>query len=101
MARVLALETGFLRSTSTFDRLRHLREALPDLQREEKALLGAFTTLSDMHLRSQMQAAETGEVPSDLIDPNELHRSQQNLLKETFKKVDKVQQSLQGRYERS
>lgn len=100
MARVLALEAGFLRSTSTFDRLRHLREALPDLQREEKALLGAFTTLSDMHLRSQMQAAETGEVPSDLIDPNELHRSQQNLLKETFKKVDKVQQSLQNRYER-
>ncbi len=100
MARVLALETGFLRSTSTFDRLRHLREALPDLEREEEALLGAFATLSDMHLRSQMQAAETGEFPSDLIDPNELHRSQQNLLKETFKKVDKVQQSLQNRYER-
>ena len=100
MARVLALETGFLRSTSTFDRLRHLREALPDLQREEKALLGAFATLSDMHLRAQMQAAETGEVPSDLIDPNGLHRSQQNLLKETFKKVDKVQQALQNRYER-
>ena len=100
MARVLALESGFLRSTSTFDRLRHLRDSLPDLEREEKALLGAFATLSDMHLRAQMQAAETGEFPSDLIDPNELHRSQQNLLKETFKKVDKVQQSLQNRYER-
>lgn len=100
IARALALETGYLRSTSTFDRLRHLREALPDLQREEKALLGAFATLSDMHLRSQMQAAETGEVPNDLIDPTGLHRSQQNLLKETFKKVDKVQQALQNRYER-
>ncbi len=100
MARVLALETGHLRSTNTFHRLRHLRESLPDLEREEKALLGAFTTLSDMHLRAQMQAAETGVTPSDLIDPNALHKSQQNLLKETFKKVDKVQQALQNRYER-
>ena len=100
IARVLALETGYLRSTNTFDRLRHLREARPDLEREEKALLGAFATLSDMHLRAQMQAAETGVTPSDLIDPNGLHKSQQNLLKETFKKVDKVQQALQDRYER-
>lgn len=100
LARVLALEAGYLKSTNTFDRLRHLREAMPDLEREEKALLGAFATLSDIHLRSQMQAAETGVTPSDLIDPNGLHKSQQNLLKETFKKVDKVQQALQGRYER-
>jgi CBS domain-containing protein len=100
IARVLALEAGFLRSTNTFDRLRHLREALPDLEREEKTLLGAFATLSDIHLRAQMQSAETGVTPSDLIDPNALHKSQQNLLKETFKKVDKVQQTLQDRYER-
>ncbi len=100
IARVLALETGYLRSTNTFTRLRHLRESLPDLEREETALLGAFATLSDMHLRAQMQAAETGVTPSDLIDPNDLHKSQQNLLKETFKKVDKVQQALQDRYER-
>jgi len=101
LARVLALEAGYLKSTNTFDRLRHLREAMPELEREEKALLGAFATLSDIHLRAQMQAAETGVTPSDLIDPNGLHKSQQNLLKETFKKVDKVQQALQGRYERS
>ena len=100
MARVLALEAGYLRNANTFKRLRHLREAMPDLEREEKALLGAFATLSDIHLRSQMQAAETGVTPSDLIDPNALHKSQQNLLKETFKKVDKVQQALQDRYER-
>ncbi|MEM1043671.1 MAG: putative nucleotidyltransferase substrate binding domain-containing protein [Bacteroidota bacterium] len=100
MVRTLALETGHLRSTNTFRRLRHLREALPDLEREQKVLLGAFATLSDMHLRAQMQAAETGVTPTDLIDPNALHKSQQNLLKETFKKVDKVQQALQNRYER-
>ncbi len=100
VARTLALEAGFLRSTNTFDRLRHLREALPDLQRETSALLEAFTTLSDMHLRAQMEAAESGEPGSDFVDPNVLHKSQQNLLKETFKKVDKVQSALQDRYER-
>ncbi len=101
MARSLALEAGFLRSTNTFDRLRPLREALPELEREETALLGSFTTLSDIHLRTQMQAAETGVTPGDLIDPGALHKSQQNLLKETFKKVDKVQHALQNRYARS
>ncbi|MDX1532200.1 MAG: putative nucleotidyltransferase substrate binding domain-containing protein, partial [Rhodothermales bacterium] len=101
LARVLALETGYLRSTNTFDRLRHLRAEQPNLEREVGALLEAFTTLSDMHLRSQMQTAETGVTPTDLVDPNAFHKSQQNLLKETFKKIDKVQQALQDRYERT
>jgi len=100
LARTLTMETRHLRATSTFDRLRHLRDALPDIQRELNALLESFTTLSDMHLRAQMEAAETGETPSDFIDPNELHKSQQNLLKETFKKIDKVQSALEKRYER-
>lgn len=100
LTRVLALEAGYLRSTNTFDRLRHLREAQPDLSREVTALLESFTTLVDIHLRTQMQAAESGEALSDLVDPNMLHKSQQNLLKETFKKVDKVQSSLGKRYER-
>jgi CBS domain-containing protein len=100
MARVLALETGFLRSTSTLDRLRHVREANPDLAREANALHEAFLTISDLHLRAQMEAADTGGTPSDFVDPNALHRSQQNLLKETFKKVDKVQSALERRYER-
>lgn len=101
LARVLALEVGYLRSTNTFDRLRHLRDALPELRREVSALLESFTTIGDLHIRSQMQAAETGVTPSDLIDPHALHKSQQNLLKETFKKVDRVQQALAERYERA
>jgi CBS domain-containing protein len=98
LARVLALEAGYLRSSSTFDRLRHLMDVTPDLRREVSALLEAFTTLSDLHLRVQMEAAETGAVSTDFIEPNELHKSQQNLLKETFKKVDKVQSELEKRY---
>lgn len=101
LARVLALEAGYTRSASTFDRLRHLREAQPEIQREVSALLESFITVSDLHLRGQMEAAETGETPTDFIDPSALHKSQQNLLKESFKKVDKVQSSLEKRFERA
>lgn len=99
LARVLALEAGYLRSTGTFDRLRFLREARGEIREEVEILLEAFTTLTDMHLRLQMEAAETGEQPTDFIEPATLHKSQQNLLKETFKKVDKVQTALAKRYE--
>jgi CBS domain-containing protein len=99
LARVLALEAGYLRSTTTFDRLRYLHDAKPDIAREVSALLESYVNLADLHLRSQMEAAETGVTPTDFVDPNELHKSQQNLLKETFKKVDKVQSSLEQRYE--
>lgn len=98
LARVLALEVGYVRSTTTFDRLRHLREAQPEIQREINALMETFTTLSDILLRSQMEAADSGESPTDFIDPHSLHKSGQNLLKEAFKKIDKVQSALEKRY---
>jgi CBS domain-containing protein len=101
MARALAMEARFLRTSSTFDRLRHVAEAIPEVSQQAKSLVGAFSTLVDLHLRTQMQAAEAGEEPTDWIDPNALHKSQQNLLKETFRTIDRAQQNLSGRYERS
>lgn len=99
LTRVLALEVGYMRSTTTFDRLRHLREAQPDLKREVDALLDTFVTMTDILLRSQMEAADSGESPTDFIDPNFLHKSGQNLLKQSFKKIDKVQSTLEKRFQ--
>ena len=98
MARALALEAGYLKSSNTFDRLRHVAGTQGAAAAEAKTLLTAFKTLADLHLRQQMQQAEVGEAPTDWVDPGTLHRSQQNLLKETLKAVQKVQQSLGGRY---
>lgn len=98
MARTMALNTGYLKSSNTFDRLRYISSQDDGAAVEAKTLLAAYKTLSDLHLRQQMQQAEVGETPTDWVDPGTLHRSQQNLLKETLKAVQKAQQSLNGRY---
>ncbi|MCH7640320.1 MAG: cyclic nucleotide-binding domain-containing protein [Bacteroidetes bacterium] len=97
-ARALALEIGYLKSANTFDRLRAVEASDSLSVAEAKSLLPALRTLSDLHLRLQMQAAEVGETPTDWMDPGTLHKSQQNLLKDTLKTVQRVQQSLASRY---
>ena len=52
----------------------------------------------DVHLREQMQAAERGEQPTDLVDPDAMHRSQQNLLKETLKGVQSARAAIAKHY---
>jgi CBS domain-containing protein len=99
MARVLALEVDYLKSANTFDRLRHVAAAEEGPSAAEaKRLLPAFRTLADLHIRHQMRQAEVGEPPDDWMDPGALHKSQQNLLKETLKAVQEVQQTLARRY---
>ena len=98
LARAMALEIGYLKSANTFDRLRAVKYSDSLSVAEAKSLLPAFRTLTDLHLRLQMQAAEVGEIPTDWMDPGKLHKSQQNLLKDTLKTVEKVQQSLASRY---
>ena len=98
MARALALEVGYLKSANTFDRLRHVGASDSPSAAEAKRLLPAFRTLADLHIRHQMRQAEVGEPPDDWMDPGTLHKSQQNLLKETLKTVQEVQQALARRY---
>ena len=98
IARALALDAGYFKSSNTFDRLRFLANADHPASAEAKVLLGAFQNLVDMHLLVQMQAAEVGEPPTDWIDPETLHRSRQNLLRDTFKTLQRVQASLEHRY---
>ncbi|MEM8560224.1 MAG: DUF294 nucleotidyltransferase-like domain-containing protein, partial [Bacteroidota bacterium] len=84
MARALALDLHQTRRTSTFSRLRLVADEVPDLAAEARSLTDAFATLVDVHLRTQMRAVEVGERPSDMIDPEALSKSQQNLLKEAL-----------------
>jgi CBS domain-containing protein len=91
LARALALETGYLASANTFDRLRHVAAGAHPLAEHARALLPAYTTLVDLHLRSQMQAAENGERPTHRVDPDTLHKSQQNLVKEALQVIRKAQ----------
>ena len=98
MARALALDAGYLDSASTFDRLRHVGASEHPMAAQAKAMIPPFTTLVDIHLREQMRAAERGATPSDLIDPDGMHKSQQNLLKETLKGVRDAQSAVRKHY---
>ena len=98
MARALALDVGYLASGNTFDRLRHVATTEHPLRAQAKALVPPFTTLVDLHLREQMQEAERGGQPNDLIDPDAMHKSQQNLLKETLKSVQSAQAAVRKHY---
>lgn len=97
-ARAMALEIGYLKSSNTFDRLRAVAESESQSAPEARSLIAAMRTLSDLHLRLQMQAADVGEDPGDWIDPGKLHKSQQNLLKESLKNLQGVKQSMANRY---
>ena len=99
MARALALDAGYLASTNTFDRLRTVAKSDHPLAAQANALVPPFTTLVDVHLREQMQAAERGERPTDLVDPDSMHKSQQNLLKETLKSVQSAQAAVRKHYD--
>ena len=98
MARAMALDTGYLATTNTFDRLRHVAGTGHALAPTANALVPPFTTLVDLHLRGQMQAAEVGERPTDLIDPDGLNKGQQNLLKETLKEVQAARSAVRSHY---
>ena len=94
MARAMAVDAGYLRSANTFDRLRHVASGEGEAADVAQALLPAYATLVDFHLREQMACAERGESPTDRMDPGRLHQSQQNLLKETLKTVKSAQKRL-------
>ena len=98
MARALALETGFTSPSNTFARLRHVAGSDHPLAGTARELLPAFGTLTDFTLRAQMQAAERGETPTDRVDPEPMHKSQQNLLKETFQAIDAAQKKVRAHY---
>ena len=98
LARALAVDIGALDSANTFDRLRAVGASDHPLAAQAKGLVPSFTTLVDVHLREQMQAAERGEQPTDLVDPDAMHRSQQNLLKETLKDVQSARAAIAKHY---
>ncbi|WP_412062560.1 DUF294 nucleotidyltransferase-like domain-containing protein [Rubrivirga sp. IMCC45206] len=98
MARAMALDANYLESAGTFERLRFVGQSDHPLAAQAKGLVPAFTTLVDLHLRGQMQSAERGERPGDLVDPDTMHKSQQNLVKETIKSVQSAQSAVASHY---
>lgn len=98
-ARLLALETRYLASTNTFDRLRHAAEAIPELGPTLLEAREAYQYILDFRLERQLHDVELGEPPANHIDPGELTRLQQNVLRNAFTAITALQQALVRRYE--
>lgn len=101
IARALALDAGFIQPTGTFARLKQIARSEHEGAPIARNLLEAFTTLVDLHLRHQMDHARRGIAPDDRIDPARLHKSQQNLLRETLRIVQEAQKEIRKMFDLS
>ncbi len=97
-ARVLALELRFMASSSTFDRLRHAAEQIPELADVIGKALEAYQLLVDVRMAHQLRAVEANEPPDNQIDPSTLTRIQRNLLRAAFGAVSDLQDAVAKRY---
>ncbi len=95
--RVLSLENG-IRTTNTFERIRSLRdlsvftaEFARDLEESHKFL---------MTLRLKFQAKEIREelIPDNYINPHELSKTERELLKDIFRRIEEFQKLLFDKY---
>lgn len=99
-ARLLALEAGYLTSTNTFDRLRHVVEVVPEEAKIIDAVLEAYQNLVSFRLEHQLRAAEEGEAPTNLLDPAQLTKYQRTFLRTALANVADLQDMLTKRFKR-
>jgi len=98
-ARVLALETRFFGSMNTYDRLRHVAEALPELAETLEATLDAYQYLVDFRMEHQLNRVDSGEPPDNHIDPASLTKIQRSLLRSAFASAAALQKELAKRFD--
>jgi CBS domain-containing protein len=98
IARLFAMQTGYLDSTNTADRLRHARMALPDMAPSAENALDAYNYLMEFRFRHHLRAIERGEMPENRIEPSTLSRAQQSMLNAVFSTVEGVQDEVANRY---
>ena len=96
-ARSLALEYK-ITPTNTIERLKALNEA-EILDREFTAeLIEAFTFLLNLRLKTRLDKIDKGLQPDNYINPNSLNKLERDLLKDSFKIVDKFKKFLSYHY---
>ncbi|MEM9665583.1 MAG: DUF294 nucleotidyltransferase-like domain-containing protein [Bacteroidota bacterium] len=98
VARVLALEAGFLASTNTLDRLRHVAETQPTLTSTAQDAAEAYRYLIDLRLNHHFEALQRGADLDNHIDPSTLTKVQQQTLKAVFTVISDLQEVLAHRY---
>jgi CBS domain-containing protein len=97
IGRFVTVVTGDARG-STIDRLRRGVEADVLTQDESDALTGAFEQVYDLLLRREITAVATGAQPSLFIAPQELDTLSRRHLRESFRAIAAVQDSVEANW---
>lgn len=98
LARILALEAGYLRTTGTLDRLQAAAERIPEVRQTCQNLQEAYRLLTEVRLDHQLRQIEAGQPPDNHIVPEQLSGVQRKMLKIVFSMIQEAQEALAMRY---
>ncbi len=98
--RMFSLEKE-LTETSTLKRLAALTEQRVFENETAEHIKAAFEALTFLRLRNEIALLEKGQTPSHYLNPNELPKSEQELLKEAFHAVSKLQDATKRHFTKS
>ena len=98
--RMFALERG-IQSISTMERLQDLVEQNVFATETAEHIRAAFEALVFLRLRHEINMVESGAPATHFLDPNTLTRTEQDLLKESFQAVAKLQDATKRHFSRA
>ncbi len=98
--RMFALEKG-LHELTTLDRLKALVKRNVFSQETAEHIRAAFEALTFLRLRNEISRIEAGLSPSHYLNPYDLSKTEQDLLKEAFHAVSKLQEATKRHFART
>ncbi|MDT8443203.1 MAG: putative nucleotidyltransferase substrate binding domain-containing protein [Desulfuromonadales bacterium] len=98
--RMFALERG-IQAISTLERLQALVAENVFATETAEHIRAAFEALIFLRLRHEIGLLEAGEIPSHFLDPHALSKTEQDLLRESFQAVSKLQDATKRHFSRT
>jgi len=98
--RMFALERG-IQAISTMDRLQALVAENVFATETAEHIRAAFEALIFLRLRHEIGLIEADQTPSHFLDPHALSKTEQDLLKESFQAVSKLQDATKRHFSRT
>jgi CBS domain-containing protein len=98
--RMFALERG-IQAISTMERLQALVTQNVFAAETAEHIRAAFEALTFLRLRHEISMLESGREASHFLDPFALSKTEQDLLKESFQAVSKLQDATQRHFSRT
>lgn len=97
IVRLFSLEHG-IRETSTFERLKALREKNSLLQESADSVVQVFEFFMLLRIHNQVRQIATGKRPDNFMNPQELSNLEKKSMKEAFSLITSLQDLIIERY---